>query len=261
MAALIKKVVPTILALPETPTAKEDGKELKTIPKGPHLDPLASAVQALYNTGKKLVYSSEPSELEFKLGYDRPKEEASWSFDSTVVAAMRGLLKNKTYKFMLSRASTFTSGTGTMTINTSTNLTQYNEGAALIALFDECAMISGRMEITPGTTGGTNSFSEFVCFYPSEDSSTPTVSSVTRVDECRLIPTGFGGSCRINNHLTWKCPGRLWGYTIDEGVSAPRIVSGFNGTWKMIVAVGTPSNSTTYFGYLVKVVGKFRSRT
>jgi hypothetical protein len=193
-------------------------------------------------------------------GYDTTLPEA-WVFDPSVIAAFRMSMGTNQYTFALSRASTLVSGTGTLTINTSFNLTAFAEGAALIALFDECKVVSGHMLFSTGTLGGLNSFSEYACMYPSEDSNTPTISMITRVPNSILFGTGAPCQVGYDQRLKWHFPGRMWGYTLDEAVSAPRIISGFNATLKAIVAVGTPSNSTSYFSYLAKVVGRFRMRT
>ncbi len=204
----------------------------------------------------------EPSPEEVKLGYDKPREPPSvWKFDTTVLSALRGMMGPSHYTFRVTRTSTLTSGTGTLTINTSTNLTQFNEGSALIALFDECKMLKGNMVLQQGTTGGLNGFSEIIGFYPSEDSNTPTLSMVGRLDHVTTTGTGNYVTWGFDNRLRWRTIGRNWGFTVDEGVSSPRIVSGFNGTWKMIVLAGTPSNSSMYFGYYARVIGQFRCRT
>jgi len=247
-------------------TIKGEGKEEKkpfcvsVVVKSVPLDKLRFSIDSLLNTAKKLQLVSAPTVDELKFGQDTPHSSVQYEFDLAAVGAMRGLLGPDEYKFVLSRTSTVTSGTGTLTINTSLNLTQYNEGAALIALFDECAMIKGTILFQPGTTGGQNSFSELIGFYPSEDAGTPTAAIVSRLRHSTAI---YNGSYPLDQkpQLIWTTPKRLWGFTIDEGVASPRIISGFNGTLKMIVLAGTPSNSNPYFGYLAKVIGKFRSRT
>lgn len=216
--------------------------------------PVAFAIQALMNNAVlpegKVSISVGDSTVQ-----PQPK------FDVSVVGAMRGMLGSKVYRFRCSRASTLTSGTGVLNIATSTDLTQYAEGAALIALFDECRMDYGKMVVQTATVGGANvHFAWIVGFYPSViafGSSTP--STVARLDYHLLIPTTLNAS--PPQPLKWRTPGRSWGFTTDEGVASPRIVSGFNGTWLGTVAGGTPSNSNTYFAYVADVVGSFRSRT
>ncbi len=225
------------------------------------IDKLRFAIDSIMNTAESYSVVREPSANELKLGFDSASYPV-YKFNQDIVAAMKGVLGTKTYRFALSRASTLTSGTGTMTINTSTNLTQFSEGGALLALFDECRMIEGACWFSPASVGGGNvNFAEYACWYPSEDSTTPTISQVTRVPNSVIFATTYVGT-RDSGFLKWKVPQpRAWGLVTDEGVSSPRIVSGFNGTMKLIVAGGTPSNSAVYFAYLMKVVGDFRART
>ena len=173
---------------------------------------------------------------------------------------LRSILGPSKYRFRLTRTSTLTSGAGTMSIPVSTNLTQYSEGAALAALFEECRMVSGILELQQATVGGLSGFSEMLGYFPGEDSSTPTLGVVQR---CRYVTTFGTGNYVVygyDNRLRWKTEGRQWGATADEGVSSPRIVSGFNGAWKYVVLAGTPSNTSTYFGTFARVIGEFRSR-
>jgi len=235
---------------------------LSVITKSIHSCPVSNAIEALHNTGKQVIYRVEPSLDDAKLGIDQPRDVVKWEFDTAVLGALRSILGPKAYKFRCSRTSTLTSGTGTLTINTSLNLTQYNEGTALVALFEECRMLSGMIQFEQGNTGSAG-FSEIAGFYPGEDASTPTLTTVGRLRH--LTTFGTGNYVRYSplggGELKWSTEGRMWGSTVDEGVSAPRIVSGFNGTLKMIVLAGTPANSILYFGYLARVLGEFRSRT
>ncbi len=250
--------------------ARDDSKEVKTVePPGYQLsislpssseERLAFAIRTLQETGKATLRTRELSDLDRKLGYDSTVQP-SYDFNPQVVAAMRGMLGNRVYRFILSRASSVTSGTGTLTINTSFNLTAWAEGGALTALFDECRMLSGNIQFAPASVGGgATNFAEYVCLYPSEDATTPTISIVTRIPNSIIMsPVYFS---QPTTKVVWKiAQPRNWGLVTDEGVSSPRIVSGFNSTLKMIVAAGTPSNSTVYFGYLAKCIGEFRART
>jgi hypothetical protein len=228
--------------------------------KGLYGCPVRDAINALYNTAtvlvddKKHVLTSDQK----LYGYDNAGTPSAYSFDTTVLGALRGILGPKSYRFRLSRSGTLTSGTGTFKITSSTNLTQFQEGSALAALFDECKLLGGKVVHVLGTTGGQNGFGMLVGWYPSESSTTPTTAIVSRLRDVVCFGTGYSGGPFM---LSFKTQGRQWGLVTDEGVSTPRIVSGFNGTIMWCDLVGTPSNSVAYYGYLETVMGEFRART
>jgi len=222
----------------------------KIPPPSPALCKVSFAVDALRNT--MLTCVSETGTVS--------------KFDTSVVTAMRSMLGSKVYKFRVSRVSTLTSGTGTLAISTSTNLTQYSEGTALAALFDECRMDHGELTLQPATIGGGNAnFAWVIGFLPSElGGSTVASTDIGRLDYIYFTATNhypYTSPSSTGGALRWKCPGRNWGFTGDEGVSNPRIISGFNGTWLGNVVAGTPSNSVMYFGYIARVIGSFRNKT
>ncbi len=228
-------------------------------------NPLDVAIASMYNNATRVVKESKliRSTTDMASGYDSCSEIPEWKFDAATTTAMRSMLGPGSYTFICSRGSTLTSGTGTFSINSSTNLTQYGEGGALIALFDECKMISGTYRHSGGALGGgSTNFGVYCGFYPSEDTTTPTIAIVTRLRHVITFSTVHPPSGDQTGVLSFKTTGRQWGLTTDEGVSAPRIVSGCNGTIKWVATgAGTPSNSTVYFAYLAKVKIKFRART
>ncbi len=222
-----------------------DGKEESKVPAVITPDPISFAVGSVMNTAK-LVVTEEGDQRRL--------------FDPSVIASMRGMLGSKTYDFQISRTSTIVSGTGTCTIATSLDLTQFSEGSALIALFDECKLVRGRLDLSLCSIGGgTNNFAWICGIFPSITSALASASAVARLDYCMLTSTA--ANTVPQSVLKYKFPNRVWGYTVDEGVSSPRIISGCNHTLVGYVAGGTPSNTTTYFAYLIKEHIRLRSRT
>lgn len=185
-------------------------------------------------------------------------------FDSSALALARSMLGNSVYKFRCSRAASITSGSSTISVNLSNDLSSMSEGTCLIALFDECRLLKSRIHLasavyqsnTIGAVFGV--FGALVGFYPSVDTVTPTASAVARLPGCLLFPSNASIPIGITSPTLRS---RNWGFTVDEGVSAPRIVSGMNSQWKITAAGGTPTSSTQYFGYITMNLVEFRSRT
>jgi len=227
--------------------------------------PVESAIQALLNTStrvvkeRKLVVSADS----LRTGYDGPIEFPEYRWDTLVLGTLRGLLGPKTYKFKVSRASTLSSGTGTFTIATDTDLTKFQEGAALIALFEESRLVSGKLVMAAGGLSGMNSFAWQCGYYPAlaSGSITPTTNIIARLQYQTTGGTVYSGGV---HELSYRTIGRMWGATSTEGARTPPIspVVGFDGCMMWVATgSGTPSNSNPYYSYVHIAIGEFRSRT
>ncbi len=227
--------------------------------------PVESAIQALLNTSTRVVRERKlviPAES-LRTGYDGPIEFPEYKFDSTVLGTLKGLLGPKTYKFKVSRGSTLSSGTGTFTIATDTDLTKFQEGAALIALFEESRLLSGKLVMAAGGFSGMNSFAWQLGYYPAlaSGSITPTVNILVRL---RYQITGGSVYSGGVHELSYRTEGRMWGATSTEGARTPPIspAVGFDGCMMWVATgSGTPSNSNPYYSYVHTAIGEFRSRT
>jgi hypothetical protein len=187
------------------------------------------------------------------------KTEAKLSYDLGVVQALRAIMGQKEYRFRLSKQTSLTAGVATIATNIATNLQFYNEGSALLALFDECKLNEMRVQALMTPASG---FSQIVTLHGIEwvvSTTTPTATTISRLPNQSLLTT-FDPRPVV---LCAKPPRpRPWGETVDEGVSTPRIASGFNSTYRACEAVGTNTvtTSVTYYILNFEAVGLFRSR-
>jgi len=207
--------------------------------------PVTLAVQSLMNNR---VLSTSDS-----------KSEASTTFDLGVVRAVKALMGQTTYKFACNLQTSLTAGTLTIARNIATSLTIYNEGSALIALFDECKLKSMRVQALLTAPSG---FSQIVILGAIEwvvTTVTPTAPVIARLPHSMELTT-FDPRPVL---LVARAPViRPFGETVDEGVAAPRIATGFNSTLRFCEAVGTNAVTTaaTYYILKIQAVGEFRSR-
>jgi hypothetical protein len=211
--------------------------------------PVAKAVESLMATSK-LVASDT-------------KKPATRQFDSSVLATLRSMLGSATYDFRVSYAGTVTSGTGTIASHYSTDLSQFQEGSALTALFDECKLLKGEVSNLNGQLGGLNGFCYLLGWAPSITATTPTVAIVVRYDHVELFSTSSAVTGKAQKLSYRPRSGRVWGLTTVEGVvpttDAP--VCGCAGTLQWIQLAGTPSSSDVYFGFFVRQLVMLRART
>jgi hypothetical protein len=215
--------------------------------------PVETAIQSLYNTAEYVPVTATDSKAEAKF---RP------IFDVGVIGVMKSMLSTKVYDFRLSKQFAITAGTGTIATAISHNLTLYNEGSALLALFDECKLVTLDAELAlANNTGG-----QIVVLVGIEtvvNTSTSTASAISRLPNSQLFSTYDSISYSIpSRHVVLKCPGRPYGETVDEGVSSPRIATGLNATFRMCEATAsqTPVTSLTYFACVWRTHAKFRAR-
>jgi len=186
------------------------------------------------------------------------------AFDASTVASMRSFLGPREYSFRLSRISTITSGTGVLAVNIATDLTVYAEGSALAALFDECKLVRTRLRLAYNSFVSYQSFPFMIGYERTVLTTTPTSTAVARLPDSKLCY--YGPSPTLPNGDTWDLSvsghGRPYGMTVDEGISSPRLVSGLNGTFKVVNVTGTatPVSSSVHFAYTLTTIAKFRSR-
>jgi len=187
------------------------------------------------------------------------KKKAEYLFDPALLALGRSVLGNWRCKFRTSRGSRLTSGSGTLAVIVSCDLASQSEGACLTALFDECRGLSTTIQLL-GNSNGSPVIAAYIGFEPIVSTVTPTVALVSRLPGSHIVSTWFNPSPTIFTRSYG--PGRQWGLTSDEGVSAPRIASGMNGNWSVASdnTFSTPASSYPYFGYLLNVSAEFRNR-
>jgi len=205
--------------------------------------PVSEAIQSLRNTRTVVPGDS--------------KEEPKYVYDLGVVTALRGILGNKTYLFCLNLQTSLTSGTATIAQNVATNLTIFSEYSQLLALFDECKAHTLRTELALN-----NSTGQFVMCQGIETVvliTTPSAAAIIRLPCSGLASTYDPLSKYVLLHRFRERP---WGSTVDEGVSAPRVPSGMNSTYRVCQATGTGtvSNSQTYWILLIRFSVWFRAR-
>jgi hypothetical protein len=216
--------------------------------------PVETAIQSLYNTAewapvKGALSSDSKTEVELKP-----------IFDVGVIGVMKSMLSTKVYDFRLSKQFAITSGTSTIATAISHNLTLYNEGAALLALFDECKLITLDTEMCLAANGGIQ-INVIVGIETVVNTTTSTGTAISRLPNAQLFST-FDPQSMPLRHVVLKCPSRPYGETVDEGVSSPRIATGLNATYRMCetTASVSPASATTYFSVYWRTHAKFRAR-
>jgi hypothetical protein len=188
------------------------------------------------------------------------KKLATMVFNPETVALGRAVIGNWQAKFRTSRASRLTSGTSTLQVIVSTDLSLQSEGAALTALFDEVKGVRSTIQILGNGTGSPPAVVH-VGFEPIVSTVTPTIALVARLPGASLLTSqNYMGTPYVLTRSFGA--GRQWGLTSDEGVSAPRIASGMNGNWSFASdnAVTTPGSAFVYFAYALRVDAVFRNR-
>jgi hypothetical protein len=191
------------------------------------------------------------------------EEKESVSFNSEILAILRASFRSdQEYLFRLSRVSVLTSGATSLQVNVATDLTQFNEGTALAALFDECKLVKTKWQLRLNNTTG--QFPFVMGYEPIVNTVTPTSTNLIRLPVSEIYSTFAVDSASTSYHLTYKAPMSLtlWGLVSDEGVSAPRIRSGLNGTFSIANVTGgaVPTASQVYFAYSLLTLAKFRKR-
>lgn len=210
----------------------------------PAEDRVFHAIQSLMNTRKVAEASATPQ------------------FDPSVLMTLRGMFNSdQKYQFRMSKVSTLTNGTAVLQVNVATDLTVYQEGAALAALFDECRLVRTRWELVLLTH--TTQFGFMIAYEPIVTTVAPTAVILTRLPHSKICTTVFGKTVETASYdLEYGAHKPLWGMTIDEGVSAPRLRSGLNGTFRIahIPATITPTTSEINFNYRLITIAELRSR-
>jgi hypothetical protein len=216
----------------------------------PSRDFVSEAIASLHNT--KISVASSDS-----------KSEAKLEFNPTVLAAMRGLMGSKTWRFLLNLQTSITSGTGTIATNIATNLTIFYEYTALVSLFDELKIDHLAAQfglVNPGT--GTEQLTFMAGIESCVIATTPTASTISRLPNAQMLST-WAPDHMLATHVKQRFPkSRPFGLTVEEGISAPRIASGMNSTIRVCHCNGsqTPANSKTYLTCRIWAVVQFRSR-
>jgi len=259
----VKVNAPENLGGPPSASRKQKSNEKRADKKvavhrapGLYAGVLDASIAMLQSAGTRLTkLDSKSSE---SLGGSCGPAAPVWTFPPEVLSAAKSMLGPKLYSFRVAKQSTLTSGAGVMNINIATDLTTYGEGACLIALFTECRLRRSAITLVPAFVAGTANFSYLIGFVPEVTTSATSASNVARLPNCsqETTYTAFPRTFTFASS-----PNRVWGWTGDEGVAAPRIVSGFNGTWQVANNGGTPATTTLYFSYYLVAMGQFRSRS
>jgi len=184
-----------------------------------------------------------------------------FTFPPDFVAAARSVLRGSSvYQFRMSRTGTLTSGSGIIAITISTDLSQYNEGAALTVLFEECKLRSSQIQVTSQVSTTATPFQYILAFNPVYFNGTPGLAESGRLPGSRLRTTNDTTGV---SHLQFGHVGpRIYGLTTDEGTAPVVVNSGGNGTWQLVNTTAvTPASSTTYFSYMLVSTMMLRNRS
>lgn len=165
----------------------------------------------------------------------------------------------KTYRFRLSRSAGLTSsGTGTLQLITAVLPSNFEEYTPLSGLFEECRLISTRIQYAFTSNGTTPTLVAFAsCFDPSATASTvPTWTNAIQFPGAKITniqnsaPVIFKNSFRATR-------GRAWSLvtTTDSGTDP---VGGALGGWYHSIFSNT-SNSTLIGVYLLECDYEFRN--
>jgi hypothetical protein len=165
----------------------------------------------------------------------------------------------KTYRFRLSRSAGLTSsGTGTLQLVTAVLPSNFEEYTPLSGLFEECRLISTRIQyafITPGSSPTLVPFASV--FDPSATSSTvPTWTNTIQFPTSKVWNTSSYAGFNVKNK--YKVAGkRSWSLvtTTDTGTDP---VGGCLGAWYHSIFSNT-SNSTIICVYLLECDYEFRN--
>lgn len=207
---------------------------------------LRQSISALQNTA---VYSESAD------GKSAPVR----TYDTTLIGVLRGMLGPSKYRFRLSLIGGITSGTATIATNIPTALSQYAEYSAMTALFDECKMHKVTMQLALNDVS--SQITVVLGFEPVVTTVTPTGAIVARLPGAELFST-YDPQSMPMRPVSHVAKGRVYGLTLDEGVSAPRICSGLNGTYRICQTSSSKAvtNSLTYFVFNMVCIADFRSR-
>jgi hypothetical protein len=177
------------------------------------------------------------------------------------LAAARSVLRGtQLYQFRMSRTGTLTSGSSTIALTISTDLSQYNEGSALTALFEECRLWSTQIQIISQVSSTATQFQYILAFNPIYTTATPMFA------ECGRLPGSILRSTNDTTGMSHTQHGhvgpRIYGLTSDEGTAPVVVNSGGNGTWQLVNTTAVnPASSITYFSYNIISVMKLRNRS
>jgi hypothetical protein len=184
-----------------------------------------------------------------------------YTFPPDFLAAARSVLRgSRVYQFRMSRTGTLTSGTGTIALTISTDLSQYNEGTALTQLFEECKLVSSQMQLTSQVSSTATPFQYILAFNPVYFNGTPGFAECGRLPGSRLRTTNDTTGV---SHMQFGHVGpRIYGLTADEGTAPVVVNSGGNGTWQLVNSTAaTPASSVTYFSYMIVSTMTLRNRS
>jgi hypothetical protein len=182
------------------------------------------------------------------------------TFPPEFLAAARSVLRgSRVYRFRMSRTGTLTSGSGIIALTISTDLSQYNEGAALTALFEECQLRSTEMQLVSQVSSTATPFHYILAFNPIYFNGTPGLAESGRLPGSMILTTN-DTTGRSHTHIGHVGP-RIYGLTTDEGTAPVVVNSGGNGTWQLVnTTAATPASSVTYFSYQIVSVMSLRNR-
>jgi hypothetical protein len=238
-------------AAPTSSDSKEEKKldhPISLLPAVMKRCPVESAVEALLSTSS------------FEVLDPRVPTSLTRVFDPTVLTVLRGtFMIDRPYSARLSKCSFLTNGTGLLQVNVATDLTVYAEGAAFLALFDECKLARTRWVLA--ANAHTTQFPYVIGYEPVVSTSTPTSTNLSRLP-CSAICTTFAATL-TNGKLTYTAPPEsLWGLTAAEGLSSPLIRSGLNGTFSIANVTGctAPTTAEVSFAYQLITIAHFRRR-
>lgn len=210
---------------------------------------------ALLDNNKTIVVA----ESKGGLGSEMPK----YIFDADALFLARGMFKpNATYGFKLNKASTSSTGTSVWQVNIATDLTVFNEGATLAALFDEVKLVGTCFRWSQLNVPGGTHFNFFIGYTPVVYATTPTAAVVSRMPFCILSGSNWPSTGRgmKGDVISASVKGRTWGACTDEGVSTPRIVSGLNGTFSIAHSTAPNSSGAVFISYWLQTRAMFRNR-
>lgn len=180
-----------------------------------------------------------------------PESKHSWVYDPAMVAMGRSFLSaTKTYTVACNRISFITSGSSVLQVNATTLLSGYEEGAAMLALFDQQRLVHQWAKLDYALNSG-----QWVGTWGYENvitTVTPTYLIVIRLP----ISDTYGtlDSFSYKHILKSRTPNRVWGDT-----SVATVGSGIDGTYRLAHATA-PTSSTQYLMLRQRHTIQFRMR-
>jgi hypothetical protein len=180
------------------------------------------------------------------------------NFASSLNAVAYGM-KNKIFKLRVSRTATLTtSGTGTMLLSTAVDLPQFQEYAALAALFSQARLVSSRIQYADNQTsvGTVYKCSVLSAFHPTDHQSASipvTAAAAAALPGVKLFSMANTNWPIVNHTPKLKRPFSL----INSTGTSTDVMGGMSGSWWHAL-VNTGPVSTNIMTYIIEAEFEFK---